>query len=396
MLSACAVVPLHQSVPEAQLSAAHVAGFGKDIRFWADDAPAHFEQVVLRGIERYRTMHAEYYKEHGRYPALHYLAISGGAYDGAFGAGLLCGWSATGNRPDFALVTGVSTGALIAPFVYIGREHDASLKEFFTQTRSDNIFIVDALTALGGIAGGLAVTDSTPLAEKIAAAVTDEVMEKIAAEYKKGKQLLLATTNVEAQRGMIWDIGAIAASGNPGAKALVHKVMLASASVPGLFSPVFIDVEIDGKRYSEIHVDGGTTSQVFAYPMKLKASTVKNISQGGLKRHLYIVRNGKITPEYHKVEPGLFSVAGRSVETLIKYQGLGDLYRLYVTARRDGVEYHLKSIPEGFMAESHELFDPDYMGKLFEVGMQMGMEGPSGWESYPPGVAYSDVRPARP
>lgn len=391
LLAGCTEVPvLHAAVPAMQSDSAVVEGFDSGIRFWADDAPKDFDKVVAARLVQYTQANAQYYAEHHEYPGLSYLAISGGAYDGAFGAGLLTGWSDRGTRPDFALVTGVSTGALIAPFVFIGPKYDPALKDFFTKTRSDNIFAVSIWDVVAGVTGGLAVTDSAPLASKIEKAVTPQVLKEIAEQNQRGKQLLIGTTNVEAQRGVIWDIGKIASSGNPGALKLVREIMLASASVPGLFKPVFIHVTVGGQRYDEIHADGGITSQVFAYPMKLNRSIVEGMKRLKLKRDLYIVRNSKISPEYHAMQPGVFSLTARSVETLIKYQGLGDLYRLYVSTQRDGVGYHLATIPADFKVESKELFDPAYMSALFEVGYNMG--GSAGaWVENPPGVQYVDV-----
>lgn len=389
-LAACAPQPVHKAVPEAKLSQAVVQGFPKEIRFWADEAPVFFERVVRDRVEAYRARNATFYAQHGHYPPMHYLAISGGAYDGAFGAGLLSGWTENGNRPEFALVTGVSAGALIAPFAYLGPKYDPQLRELFTRTRSDNIFITDVWLALTGVVNGTALTDTKPLAQKIEQAITPALLLEIAEQYKQGRLLLMATTNMEAQRGVIWDIGRIAASGHPGALKLVHQIMLASTSVPGLFPPVIIDVEAGGQHYNEIHVDGGTTSQVFAYPMRLSRSTVEDIRQGGLERHLYIVRNGKISPEYMAMQPGVLSLARRSVETLIKYQGLGDLYRLYVSTKRDGLNYHMVGIPDTFKAESKELFDPNYMSELFIVGHDIGHES-EGWMDAPPGVPYRDA-----
>lgn len=390
-LSACNDVPvLHSAVPEAASADAVVEGFDGDIRFWADEAPKDFDKVVAARLEQYTKVYAGYYDQHHEYPPLSYLAISGGAYDGAFGAGLLSGWTEHGDRPDFALVTGVSTGALIAPFAFIGPKYDGELKTFFTKTRSDNIFAWSVWKVVAGLSGGLAVTDNSPLAKRIEQVITPQVLAEIAEQNKRGKQLLIGTTNVEAQRGVIWDIGKIASSGNPGALKLVHQIMLASASVPGLFKPVFIHVTAGGVRYDEIHADGGITSQVFAYPMKLNRSIVEGMKRLHLQRDLYIVRNSKITPEYQAMQPGIFSLTARSVETLIKYQGLGDLYRLYVSTQRDGVGYHLATIPASFHSESKELFDPDYMGALFDVGYRMGGE-PRAWAQNPPGVVYMDV-----
>jgi len=384
----CAAAPLHTPVPEAMSSRATLAGFPSTIRYWADEAPPDLSAQVVRRVDAYRAAQKEYFEKHHTYPDLNYLAISGGAYDGAFGAGLLSGWTASGTRPNFAIVSGVSTGALIAPFIFIGPRYDATVRDLFTKTNSDNIFMASAWGVVEGITGGLALTDSAPLAKKIEDAVTPAVMEEVAAEHRKGKRLYIGTTNIEAQRGVIWDIGAIANSHNPNALKLIHQIMLASASIPGAFSPVFIDVEAGGTHYSEIHADGGVTSQVFIYPLRIQRSVIDIFTHLHMKRHLYIVRNSKITPEYQALQPGFFALSRRSIETLTKYQGIGDLYRLYIGAQRDGIDYNLAYIPENFTAESKELFDPAYMQKLFDVGYEMGKK-PDIWMKKPPGVDYA-------
>jgi predicted acylesterase/phospholipase RssA len=387
ILAGCAKAVTAPSVPEEQSTQAIVKGFPAHIRFWADEAPDYMSKTIHTRLANYRSKNAEYFAQHHSYPSLHYLAISGGAYDGAFGAGLLSGWNASGTRPQFSLVTGVSTGALIAPFAFLGAKYDDRLHDFFTNTTSDKIFMTDAWKVLEGLTGGLAVTDSAPLALQIQSAVTPEVLAEIATEYKKGRLLYIVTTNIEAQRGVLWDIGAIAASENPNALKLVHQIMLASAAVPGLFQPVFIDVEVDGKKHREIHADGGVTSQVFAYPIRLHRGVMDEFRQHNITQNLYIIRNSKISPEYKVMDPGLFSLTGRAIETLIKQQSLGDLYRLYVSAKRDGVHYHMAAIPASFRVKSNAIFDPAYMGALYDVGYQMG-KGKTMWDTSPPGVDY--------
>ncbi len=387
LLSACSVAPVHNALPEEVADQVTVSGFSKDIRFWADELPANSETLVMKRLEDYRQANQDYYTKFHTYPPLHYLAISGGAYDGAFGAGFLYGWSKTGARPDFEIVTGVSTGALIAPLVFIGPQYDEIVKKLFTSTNSDAIFMTSVWNVLDGVTGGLAISDSTPLANKIEEVITPHIMAEIAREHQKGKRLFIGTTNIEAQRGMIWDIGAIATSGNPKALSLIHQVLLASASIPGAFLPVFIDVEAGGKHYSEIHVDGGVTSQVFIYPLKLRRSVIDQFAMSHLERYLYIIRNSKIEPEYKILQPGFFGLTRRSLETLTKYHGLGDLYRIYLGSQRDGIDYNLTYIPASFKAESTELFDPVYMKKLFKVGYKLSQK-PDIWIKKPPGLDY--------
>ena len=389
-LSACSSVPAHHPVPALLASQAVVTGFPADIRFWADEAPAFADAIIDERLEQYRAAHADYYQVHKAYPPLNYLAISGGANDGAFGAGFLSGWAASGTRPDFEMVTGVSTGALTAPFVFIGPQYDGTLRKLYTNTATNGIFESSLFSLLQGLTGGLAVTDNSPLVKMIEENVTPDVMTAIAAEHKKGKRLFIGTTNMEAQRGVIWDIGAIANSGNPDALKLIRQIILASVSVPGIFEPVFIHVQVGDKHYDEIHADGGVVSQVFIYPLKLKRSTVDAFRRYQLERRLYVLRNGRIVPQYQNQQLSLFGLTARSLETFTKYQGLGDIYRLYISSMRDGVDFNLVTIPDSFQAESKELFDPVYMSQLYDVGYSTGLHADTAWQKKPPGIDYVD------
>lgn len=389
-LGACSSAPAHHPVPAAQASQAVVTGFPADIRFWADESPTFADSIINERLEQYRAAHQDYYQAHGSYPPLNYLAISGGANDGAFGAGFLSGWTANGTRPDFEIVTGVSTGALIAPFVFIGPQYDDKLRNLYTHTATDGIFESGAFKVLQGLTGGLAVTDNAPLVKMIDGNITPDVVAAIAAEHKKGKRLFIGTTNMEAQRGVIWDIGAIASSGNPAALDLIRKLVLASVSVPGIFEPVFIHVQVGDRQYDEIHADGGVVNQVFIYPLKLKRSLIDAFRRNGLERRLYVLRNGKIVPQYSPLQPSLFNLTSRSLETFTKYQGLGDLYRLYLASQRDGVDFNLVNIPDSFQAESKQFFDPVYMRQLYDVGYAAGLHADQAWAKKPPGLEYLD------
>ena len=232
VLGACSSITAHHPVPASFSSEAIVAGFPEKIRFWADEAPASTPEFITEWITAYRAANADYFLAHNAYPPLDYLAISGGANDGAFGAGFLSGWSASGTRPDFELVTGVSAGAIIAPFVFIGPKYDDKLRDLFTRTASGGIFERSMFSVFDVITGGLSLTNTKPLAKKIEENFTQEIINEVAAEHRKGKRLFISTTNVEAQRGVIWDIGAIANSGSPDALKLFHQILLASASVP--------------------------------------------------------------------------------------------------------------------------------------------------------------------
>lgn len=385
LLSGCASVVRVAAVPSEDVNGVHVVGFPAAIRFWGDEAPADIDSAMRQTVSQYVQANKAHLDAHGQYPVMTYLALSGGAYDGAFGAGLLKGWTQTGQRPKFALVSGVSTGALIAPFAFVGPSEDPRVEALFTKTNSDGIFESGIMTLLKGILGGLSITTTTPLQTMIKRNVTPAVMAAIAKRHNEGNRLYIATTNIEARRSVVWDIGAIANSGNRKALSLIHQVMLASSSVPGLFNPVFFDVTAGGKVYQEIHVDGGVTSNVFLYPLKAQEGIVDAFRQHGLKRRLYVVRNNKVKPDYESFNPNLYSLTRSALETLINAQGIGDLYRLYFSAKRDDIDFNLVSIPANFQMQTTELFDPAYMSALFALGQSIGLQQDV-WEKLPPGA----------
>lgn len=317
----------------------------------------------------------------GESPLINIDAVSGGADDRAFGAGLLVGWSDAGTRPDFDLVTGVSAGALIAPFVFLGREKDPELKEIFTKYSQQDIFTKNIVS---GLIGGPSLADSSPLARLIARYVDRQFLREVARERARGRILLVGTTNLDAQRPVLWDMGRIAMSNSPEALNLFRKVLLASASIPGVFPPVRIQVRVNGRTYDEMHVDGGVTQQVFVAPPAL---SLKGAGFGAkpLIRRVFIIRNGKISPEWQPVEASTLSITGRSISTLIKNEGLGDLYRIYATAERDHMDFNLAAIPADFKLKSPEPFDHKYMRALYDIGYRAGHVGYR-WMKAPPGL----------
>jgi hypothetical protein len=367
---------------------ATVVSFSRDIRLWADESPSNLDQLISELITQYVAAHTDYYRTHGRYPTLNYLSISAGAGNGAFAAGLLSGWSETGHQPDFAIVSGVSAGALIAPFVFIGPAYERRLKGLFTQKDAPKLISTSFLGVVRGLMGGSALADDSQLVQQITENITPDVMAAIAAEHRKGKRLFIATTNLEAQRGVIWNIGEIANSGNPQALDLIRRIIVASVSIPGVMKPVSIAVAAGGRRYDELHADGGVISQVFLYPMKVRQRVINQFESRGLQRRLYVLRNSKVVADYSAIKPTLFPITFRAIETISKYQGIGDLYRLYLTARRDGIDYNLCYIPDNFDAPSEVLLDPQYMTALFNAGYSKGLQPDRVWLKKPPGVDY--------
>lgn len=301
------------------------------------------------------------------------LVLSGGGPDGAFGAGILNGWTERGDRPEFALVTGISTGALIAPFAFLGPEYDPELKKFYTQTSTDDVV---SFAILGGIFGAAGLTDTTPIRGILKKQITPEFVERIAREHENGRRLWIGTSNLDSQQPVVWDVGAIAATGREDAPALIRDILLASASIPGAFPPVLFDVEVNGERFSELHVDGGVTRQLFLFPANAPFRGQEVLEAAVMKRGVvYAIRNSKLSPEFSPTEAGILQIAQRSISTLLKSGGINDIAVLREQAKQSDFEVRVVAVPDSFNVPSEELFDKVYMRALFDVGEEMGLNG---------------------
>ena len=348
-------------------------------RFWGDEPPADVhERVELLKEQMQANGSPNIFSEPKKF-----LAISGGGSDGAFGAGILKGWSESGQRPEFWIVTGISTGALIAPFAFLGSDYDDELEDLYTGMSTSDVInqrgIISALTSD-------ALTDTTPLMNILKGTVDKKMVDRIAEQYQRGRRLLIGTTNLDTKRPVIWNIGEIALIGTPESRQLIRDVMLASASIPGAFPPIRIQVAVGEQVYDELHVDGGTSSQVFLFPAALNIrTTAEQIGLTG-KLTAYVIRNGLLKPRWSAIEPKLPSIVLASVTTLIRTQGVGDLYRIYLGTKRDGIEFKLAYIPDDFDVESEEIFDAKYMQALFDLGYELSRNGYE-WFNSPPGVA---------
>jgi hypothetical protein len=390
LLQGCATPSRLAAVPAQDTTKAEIPGV-PNARYWVQTDIEPFIRDAIASAQREKA-YLDRIGHRGPLPPVNFLAVSGGGDDGAFGAGLLVGWTEAGTRPEFKGVTGVSTGALIAPFAFLGPEEDAKLREVYTTIGPRNILLPRSLLA-ALTSDGLA--DNSPLFELISRHVNAEFLARIAKEYQeKGRLLLVGTTNLDARRGIIWNMGeiAMAARDNPKALDLFRKIMLASAAIPGAFPPVMIDVEVDGKPYQEMHVDGGAQAQVFLYPPRM----FDLIRQQGIKvnrreRSVYIIRNARLDPDWASVERSTLTIAGRAISSLIQSQGLGDLYRIYATAQQDGLDYNLAYIGADFSAEHKEDFDTAYMRALFDYGYRLGRKGYA-WQKVPPGMKVAKIR----
>jgi len=351
----------------------------KGIRYWGDSELKKLDQAIAERREQL----ARAAKTDPTINLKHadYLAISGGGSNGAYGAGLLVGWTAKGNRPRFEVVTGISTGSLSAPFAFLGPAYDGQLTKIYT-----DIDTKDILTKKGPLQGlfGESMADNAPLKKLVAHYVTPQLLDDISAERAKGRRLFVGTTNIDAQRPVVWDMTAIAASDNPEKLRLFRDVLVASAAIPGVFPPEMIKVTAEGQLFEEMHVDGGTATQVFLMPTGNSLRDVDKALGQSRTRSVYIVRNGTFAPKFKKTEASTLAIAARSIDTLILNQGIGDIYRMYAQSQRDRTDFNVASIPPDFTMPSKSPFDPVYMRALYQEGYKEMLAGKA-WQKVPPG-----------
>ncbi len=371
-LGACSG-PQRNPIPIDQISAATIPNL-PDVRYWADTPPENLDAMLVE-IEAQR-------RASGVDKEIVIVAISGGADNGAFGAGLMKAWSDLGTRPEFTVVTGVSTGALTAPFVFLGPDYDDQLAELFGGGYPPSAFFKKR--SIFSIWPNASAVDSAPLFELIKKYGTADMLAKIAREHKRGRRLFVQTSHLDAQRAVIWDIGAIATSGAPNALDIFHKALLASASVPGAYPPVLFDVEVDGQQYQELHADGGVISQdttLAMWQFDLRKSREERASSQRPSA-LYLIRNGRVEPEPETTKYTILGLAGRAVSTLIKMQGVGDILEAYESTKISGADFRVTWIGRDFEAPYPGPFDPGYMKALYQYGYDLMIAGEA-WENKP-------------
>lgn len=383
LMAACATLDTRLPVPNAELASRATPIDFEGVRAWGDEAPSDIAAALRRRLPSISRLARSDGRKNTSRSEIDILALSGGGSDGAFGAGLLVGWTKRGDRPQFEIVTGVSAGALTAPFAFLGPRYDDQLRDIWTRYGTNQLLTAQILPALFG---GPSLADSGPLRQLIARYITRRVLSEIAAEYRKGRLLLILTTNLDAQRPVIWNMGEIAASRHPKALDLFRDVLLASASIPGALPPVKLQVAVDGQIYDEMHVDGGTTREVFVSPIDVPFTALDRFYDAPPRRRLYIVKNGKYEAEYEPVREQALPIAARAIETLIKTQHRNDIYRIYRMAKDSGADFNLAFVPQDFRAKPKELFDPEYQAALFEKGFELARTGRA-WVKVPPDIA---------
>jgi len=382
-ISGCASV--RHAIPPDLLSSARVFGM-QDIRAFSGNPSDSFKNDCIKLLEQEERESPPFFnfKASRTYSM---LAISGGAANGAYGAGLLSGWSQSGTRPVFKVVTGISTGAITAPFAFLGSNYDEKLEEIYTQYSTKDILRVRAPRIRIPFSNSIAST--TPLKLLIERYFDARLMKEIAIEYNEGRRLYIGTTNLDAEQLVIWDMGKIASIGDDKALELFRKVILASASIPIACPPVYLNVEVGDRIYDEMHVDGGISKQVFFLYDVLqgfdKALKEKGIDVHRNKYKIYVIRNGYVDPVYKEVHDTLFAITERTVDAITNAQSIGDLYQLYFFTKDGKGDFNLAYIPATHISKAKELFDPVEMRELFKLGYEEA-SGEYNWREAPPGI----------
>ena len=337
-----------------------VPGFD-GIRIWGDAPSRDIARAVIGDHVRPTAAHD-----------VNYLALSGGGAGGSFSAGLLAGWTRSGTRPVFDVVSGVSTGALIAPFAFLGSSEDAVVAKLYT---GDGAAGIGAAQNPFKILAGDGLMDPAPLRTLVETYATADLMDRIAAEHRTGRRLLVVTTNLDAQRPVVWDMGAIAASGRPDALALFRDVLMASASVPAVFPPVMIKAQAGDHAIEEMHVDGVTTDQIFIQPDILAGSSSAVPRTLRRKIHIWAVVNNTLPPEFAMTARSTLPIAYRSIATMMKAQTSGLVTASYEAAQRLGMDFNVAYIDRAVPFQPQTPFASGYMDTVFAIGTREAQDG---------------------
>lgn len=321
------------------------------------------------------------------------LVLSGGGADGAYAAGLLAGWRESGTRPQFDVITGISTGALIGTLVFLGPDRDADIRRFYTSVTDADVY--EPRSKLAALLSD-SLADPEPLAKKIHSMIDPAFLAAVAAEHRKGRRLYVGTTHLDARRLVVWDMGAIAARGRAEDLTLFRQIILASTAAPGFFPPVPIRVQVDGREYEELHVDGGASAAMFFRSPQVSWQDSIQLDDRPLAgSNLYVLVAGKLYAEPARVERRLLPIVADSLTSLVAAHVRGNLDQLYLIAKKTGMKYHLAAIPGDVSSSPDPMaFDPKWMGRLYDAGRRLATSG-NPWRSSPPGDEVGEEVPDR-
>ncbi|MBB2719014.1 UNVERIFIED_ORG: hypothetical protein GGD48_004273 [Rhizobium etli] len=343
---------------------ANIEGFG-DIRTYADAGRQLPDARAWLAVPRRKDVN--------------YLVLSGGGAGGAFSVGALKAWSDRKERPEFDIVSGVSTGALIAPLAFLGPAYDDTLVDLYTSGVAKELVDADFLPKA---LLGPSLLKQEPLRRMVERHLTQDVLEEIAVEHRKGRRLLVLTSNLDSQRPVIWNMGAIADSGRADALKLFQDVIIASASIPGVFPAVLIKVKAGGQQFEEMHSDGGTSSQILTIPEGWMASPRQAAWPKGLKLNMYVIVNNALMPEFSTTSNNTLAVMARASAALIKSQTRSALVATYVYAQKNGIRFHVASIDRQIPYKMTDPFNTNYMRAVYHLGYARMASG-SLWKDEP-------------
>jgi predicted acylesterase/phospholipase RssA len=388
-LEGCAFVRPRNAVPIDFSGKVSIAGM-LDIRTDIDDSDPIAMQKSLADSFKEDTEFNYPTNAQGKkiYPV---LAVSAGGPKGAYGAGFLKGWSKQGSRPTFKIITGVSSGAIIALCAFLGKDYDDQLEKFFTTISTKDIMKQNNILS---ILFGKSFMSSTPLAKKISSIVDENLIKKVAQEHRRGRRLFIGTVNLDAQEFVVWDMGAIACKGSPDSLDLFRKILLASSAMPMMFPPVYFEVtSTSGELYSEMHVDGGAMREVFYIDRLTKniegAPEISGIDLSEYSPQIYILCTSYMSPVRQQIKSNAVDIGLSSLETLQASAFSGDIYRLFAFAQRSNLDFNLAYIPVDYKPHPKEFFDTNEMQRLFKRGYDDAINGYK-WHKTPPGYAAED------
>ncbi len=381
-VTSCASEPPRNPVPYEFIDRAQVVDM-PGVRVWGDELSDVLHQDLVHSIQNEKS---DLFPR-GPEGAFQYsgLSLSGGGDHGAFGAGFLNGWSQSGSRPVFKIVSGISTGAMIAPFALLGSEYDDELESAYTTVSAADIY--ESRSMLSAY-WRESLVDDHPLQEMVHKFLSDEIIDAVAQAHRNGQRLYIGTTNFDAQRQVIWNMGVVANSPHPAAYDVFRKIILASASIPVLFPPVFFEVESDGVIYEEMHVDGGTVGQMFYHGGTINwrkvLSEASGVDDPVDRSTLFLIIDGEVGAEFQHVPRRLMPIIGRTISTLVKVSAWSSLYRMYLHSQADGYGFQFVSLPDDYEPESNQPYDPAEMRRMFDIGFDMGLHN-KGWRATLPG-----------
>jgi hypothetical protein len=375
LVSACASTPR----PTPPVAGAPLAQPWGSVPLMAADG--EIDQSIIDNFVQSLRAKRDLHQQAGRTDKIPYraLTLSGGGSRGAYGAGVLSGWTVRGDRPQFDVVTGISTGALMATHVFLGSEFDDDLA-MYKDISNDDVF--EKRSILGTLKGTSAL-DTAPLRETLESVITDETLDRVAAEHRNGRRLFIGTTNLDANTFVVWDMGTIAESERPDRMKRYIDVVLASASFPIAFPPVYLDV--DNGAFTEMHADGGIRETVFFFDFDLirgvrLAMEAAGLNESDFKQELYLLNNAPIATigagRYKPIDGNIGAIAGATVDSLLAKVTQGSIYRLWVLAMVHGADFHVSFVPPDYELTSGSLtFDPEEQNTLFEFGYQQALDG---------------------